>query len=60
MNGQPTGLFFVVPRWRYWWIWGLVGVHKWPLMGWFSRRILARMQVKYHLTWLHGRKPGEA
>lgn len=47
LNSQPTGLYFVVPRWRHMWIWALVKVHKVPLIGKAAMRTLARMQVTY-------------
>jgi hypothetical protein len=60
VKGIPTGLFFVVSRWKYRWIWTLVKVHRWPLVGWLARRLLARIQVKYHWIWLSNGKRIEA
>jgi hypothetical protein len=51
-QGQPTGLFFIVTRQRYWWICGLVRTRNLPLLGCFARRALARMVVKYYWVWL--------
>jgi len=60
VNGTPTGLFFVVPRWRYWWISALASVVRWPLAGRLARRMLAGIRVEYRWTWLHRGTRGEA
>lgn len=51
VHDQPTGLFFTVPRQRYWWICTLVRARNLPLLGRFAQRVLARMQVEYYWTW---------
>ena len=50
LRGQPTGMFFTVSRWRYWWIRILVKIRSVPLAGCLASRSLARMQVTYHFA----------
>jgi hypothetical protein len=52
VQSQPTGLFFIVSRQRYWWICGLRKMRNLPLLGRFAQHVLAYMPIKYYLTWL--------
>lgn len=52
VQGQPTGLFFIVTRQRYWWICWLRRMSDLPLLGRFARHALATMSVKYCWMWL--------
>lgn len=48
LSGQPTGLYFKVPRWRYWWISALIKLQAMPLLGAWADRRYAQMSVTYH------------
>jgi hypothetical protein len=52
VQGQPTGLFFIVSRRRYWWICGLRRMRESLLIGRFARHVLANMPIKYYWMWL--------
>jgi hypothetical protein len=52
VQSQPTGLFFIVSRQRYWWICGLRKMRNLPLLGRFAQHVLAYMPIKYYWTWL--------
>lgn len=58
IDGEPTGLHFSVPRWRYHLITGLAAVTHWPIIGALSRALLARMVVEYR--WLFNGEVGQA
>jgi hypothetical protein len=48
LRGQSTGLYFKVPRWRYWWISALVKMRDTVLVSHWARRRYERLQVTYH------------
>jgi hypothetical protein len=52
VQDQPTGLFFIVSRQRYWWICGLRKMRNLPLLGHFAQLALANMPIKYYWIWL--------
>lgn len=60
IDGRPTGLYFVVPRWRYWWISMLDSAVTWPIVGRVARAIRSRMQVLYIWAWPHHGPIGQA
>lgn len=52
VDGDPTGLIFVVSRFRFWWICALVVATRTRWIRRPARWALARMYVRYHWTWL--------
>lgn len=56
INGEPTGLFFVVSRPRYWWIWLMVKARRYPIIGKLAARLLSEFRVEYHFDVPLGKK----
>ena len=56
MNGSPTGLWFDVPRWKWWIIKALNRAILWNLP--LARRLWDRCIVEYRWIWIG--KPGKA
>lgn len=49
VSGEPTGLYFRVPRWRHWLVRALVRSRRLPLVGRCAAFWLARMKVVYKM-----------
>ena len=55
-GGADTGIWFVLSRWRWWWLrllkWarGTADVPR-PVSGAIAAKLLARLRVEYHMEW---------
>lgn len=58
LGDEPTGMFFVVPRWKYWAIAVLISAARMPVIGRGARLILKHVSVTYR--WISNEQRGQA
>lgn len=58
LGAEPTGMFFVVSRWKHWVISTLVSAARMPGIGRVARALLKHVHVTYR--WTSNGKRGQA